>query len=106
MDRPNVTQDFVNKIDKPYDLPDYPWVQWRVDNVDDFRAFLEDFMVRIKSIPGHQLLIQGAFTSLNLQLSPGDCLVLWPSTSEHPREQLGVVRADGSEMHREGDGLN
>ena len=53
-------------------------------------------MVRIKPIPGDQLLIQGAFTKMDLQLSPGDCLILH-------NDRLGVVRVPESEVYRSGD---
>ncbi len=104
-ERPKVTQLWLNRLPRPSDLPDIPWVQWRVENGEEIARFLEDFIVRIKPIPNDQLLIQGAFTKLDLQLSPGDCLVLWPATAEHPHEQLGVIRAPESVPFREADGL-
>ncbi len=51
-------------------------------------------MVRIKPIPGDQLLIQGALTGMDLQVSPGDVIVL-------NGNQLGVVRIPESEKYRE-----
>ena len=102
---PKVTQRYLNELPRPDDMPGVPWVQWRVENMEELSRFLEDFMVRIKQIPGDQILIQGAFTKADIQLSPGDCLVLWPATAEHPSERLGVVRAPDSIVHREADGL-
>jgi hypothetical protein len=104
-DRPEITQLWLNRLPRPSDLPDVPWVQWRVENQEEMARFLEDFMVRMVRVPGDQLLIQGAFSKMDIQLSPGDLLVLWPATSERPNEQLGVVRAPESVVHREADGL-
>lgn len=104
-DRPEITQLWLNSLPRPKDLPDVPWVQWRVENVEEMARFLEDFMVRMVPIPGDQLLIQTAFTRGDIQLSPGDCLVLWPATAERPNEQLGVIRAPESILHREADGI-
>ena len=53
-------------------------------------------MVRIKPIPGDQLLIQGAFTGADIQVSPGDVLVI-------QNDQLGVVRVPESAKFRESD---
>ena len=81
----------------PRDLPKVDaYVQWRVENQEEVARFLEDFMVRIKPIPGDQLLIQGAFTGMDLQVSPGDVLVLH-------NDQLGVVRIPESAKFRESD---
>lgn len=102
---PKITQRFLNELEKPGEMPDLPWVQWRVENVEEMLRFLEDYDVRIREIPGHQIVIQGRYTGMNLQLSPGDCLVLWPASSEHPREQLGVIQAGNVALHRETDGL-
>ena len=101
--QPEVTQEFLNKLPEPTDMPSgLPWVQWRVENTDEFERFLEDFEVRMKRIPGDQLLIQGAWSHWSIQLSPGDCLVLWPASAERPREQLGVIRVPESARFREG----
>ena len=100
--QPQVTQRFLNKLPTPTDMPALPWVQWRVENVEEFERFLEDFEVRMKRIPGDQLLIQGAWHRWSIQLSPGDCLVLWPASAERPREQLGVIRVPESVRFREG----
>jgi hypothetical protein len=81
----------------PRDLPKVDaYVQWRVENQEEVARFLEDFMVRIKPIPGDQLLIQGAFTGMDIQVSPGDVLVL-------KNNQLGVVRIPESAKFRESD---
>ncbi len=53
-------------------------------------------MVRIKPIPGDQLLIQGAITGSDFQVSPGDVLVLTDG-------RIGVVRIPESEKYRESD---
>lgn len=105
-ERPKITQLWLNGLPRPSDLPDVPWVQWRVENEEEMARFLEDFMVRMIRIPGDQLLIQAAFSKgSDIQLSPGDVLVLWPATAESPGEQLGVVRSPASVVHREADGI-
>ncbi len=84
-------------IPLPRDLPQVDsYVQWRVENQEEVARFLEDFLVRIKPIPGDQLLIQGAMTGMDLQVSPGDVLVL-------NNGQLGVVRIPESAKFRESD---
>lgn len=84
-------------IPLPRDLPQVDaYIQWRVENQEEVARFLEDFMVRIKPIPGDQLLIQGAFTGMDIQVSPGDVLVL-------NKGQLGVVRIPESAKFRESD---
>ena len=84
-------------IPLPRDLPEVDsYIQWRVENQEEFARFLEPFMVRIKPIPGDQLLIQGAFTGMDLQISPGDVLVLKDN-------RLGVVRIPESAKFRESD---
>ena len=84
-------------IPLPRDLPQVDsYVQWRVENQEEVARFLEDYMVRIKPIPGDQLLIQGAITGTDLQVSPGDVLVL-------NKGQLGVVRIPESAKFRESD---
>jgi hypothetical protein len=102
---PDVNQRWLNALPRPSDLPDVPWVQWRVENKDEVARFLEDFMVRIKPIPGDQLLIQSSFTKMDIQVSPGDCIVLWPATAERPSERLGLIRSPNSLQHREVDGI-
>lgn len=109
MDRPKVTQGFLNRLKAPTDMPNLPWVQWRVENLDEVARFIEDHVVnrfhvpcRFTNIPGHQILIQTAVLNSDLQLSPGDCLVI----HEHNgRPRLGVVRARESVPFREADGL-
>jgi len=84
-------------IPHPRDLPPgCPHIQWRVENQEEVARFLEDFMVRIKPIPGDQLLIQGAFTGADIQVSPGDVLVLY-------NDKIGVVRVPESAKYRESD---
>ena len=103
MDRPDkVTQGFLNRLPRPSDMPDVPWVQWRVENLEEMARFLEDFMVRMKTVPGDQLVVQTAFTKGDIQLSPGDCLVLMENEG---RKRLGVVRVPASLQVREGDGM-
>jgi hypothetical protein len=103
MDRVKVTQRFLNRLPVPTDMPDVPWIQWRVENVDEMLRFLEDYEVRMVPIIGDQLLIQTAYTHGDIQLSPGDCLVI--GETEGGRARLGVVRAAASVVHREADGL-
>lgn len=111
MDRPKITQGFLNRLDLPSDMPDLPWVQWRVENVEEMYRFLEDeiankFDVRVRmvNIPGNQILIQTAVLTADLQLSPGDCLVIHQDPVRNiPR--LGVIRSKNSVPHREADGL-
>ena len=94
MDRPDkVTQGFLNRLPRPSDMPDVPWVQWRVENQEEMSRFLEDYMVRLKLIPGDQLLVQTAFTRGDIQLSPGDCLVVM---EQDGRKRLAVVRVPAS----------
>ncbi len=103
MDRPDkVTQGFLNRLPCPTDMPDVPWIQWRVENVEEMARFLENFKVRMRPIPGDQLLIQTAFTRGDIQLSPGDCLALM---QHEGRQRLAVVRSPASLQVREGDGL-
>ncbi len=103
MDRPDkVTQGFLNRLPRPTDMPDVPWVQWRVENVEEMARFLEDFMVRMRPALGDQLIVQTAFTKGDIQLSPGDCLVLMENQG---RKRLGVVRVPASLQVREGDGM-
>ena len=109
MDRPKVTQRFLNSLPRPDDMPNVPWVQWRVENVEEVARFIEDQVVnrfnvraRFVHIPGDQLLIQTAVLNSDLQISPGDCLVVAEYESG-PR--LGVVRARESVPFREADGL-
>jgi len=100
--RDKVTQAFLNRLEKPTDMPDVPWIQWRVENVDEMTRFLEDFEVRMVPIPGDQLLIQTRWTHGDIQLAPGDSLVIM----EHEgRQRLGVVRVPATLQTMEGDNL-
>jgi len=97
-------------IAPPTDMPDLPWIQWRVENVEEIARFLEEWEVRLRAAPANNLLVQGisphpGMPGMNLQVSPGDCLVLWPATAEHPREQLGVVRVPESAKFRESENI-
>ena len=83
-------------------MPDVPWMQWRVENIEEMARFLEDYQVRMKLIPGDQLLIQTAHIHGDIQLSPGDSLVLMENEG---RKRLGVVRVPASLQVREGDGM-
>lgn len=100
--RDKVTQAFLNRLERPTDMPDVPWVQWRVENLDEMVRFLEDFEVRIATIPGDQLLIQTRWLRGDIQLAPGDSLVLMEYSD---RKQLGVIRVPASLQTREGDNL-
>lgn len=92
-------------------MPALPWVQWRVENVEEVARFIEDQVVnkfnvraRFVRIPGDQLLIQTVVLNSDLQLSPGDCLVVhFDEARQVPR--LGVIRAKNSVPFREADGL-
>ena len=111
MERPKVTQRFLNNLEAPADMPALPWVQWRVENIEEVARFVEDEIVnrfnvraRFVRIPGDQLLIQTAVVNSDLQLSPGDCLVIhFDEVRQVPR--LGVIRAKNSVPFREADGL-
>lgn len=111
MERPKVTQEFLNRLEVPSDMPDLPWVQWRVENIEELARFVEDNIVnkfnvqaRFVRIPGDQVLIQTAVLNSDLQLSPGDCLVIhFDEARGVPR--LGVVRSAKSVPFREADGL-
>lgn len=109
MERPKVTQRFLNALERPTDMPNIPWVQWRVENVEEMVRFIEEnvtepFQVRCRftRIPGDQLLIETPVVNSALQLSPGDCLVLH---EQNGRPRLGIVRARNSVQFREADGL-
>ncbi len=102
MERPKVTQGFLNRLEVPTDMPDVPWIQWRVENVEEMARFLEPYVVRIHRAPGDQLVIQTPIVNSEIQLSPGDCLVI---AMEGGRERFGVVRARNSVPFREADGL-
>lgn len=109
MDRVKINQGYLNRIETPVDMPNVPWVQWRVENLEEFSRFIEDNIVnalgvrvRVSRVPGDQLVLQTVVLNSDLQLSPGDCLVI----HEHNgRPRLGVVRARTSVPVREADGL-
>jgi len=115
MDRPKVTQGFLNRLETPTDMPDVPWIQWRVENVEEMYKFLQeqicdryDVRARMLNAPGNQIVIQTAVLNSDLQLSPGDCLVIQEQPikgTEGGRARLGIVRAKDSVPHREADGL-
>jgi hypothetical protein len=109
MDRPKLTQGYLNRLAKPSDMPDLPWIQWRVENIEEMARFIEEqivnkfnAIVRCVNIPGNQLLIQTPIMNSDIQLSPGDCLVIHPHMG---RPRLGIVRARNSVPFREADGL-
>jgi hypothetical protein len=84
-------------IPLPRDLPKVDaYVQWRVENQEEFARFVEPFLCRIKPIPGDQLLVQGAMTGMDIQVSPGDVLILKDG-------RLGVIRIPESAKYRESD---
>ena len=104
MKRPDkITQGKLNRLEAPTDMPDIPWIQWRVENVEEMTRFLENYEVRMKRIPGDQLLIQTRHTRGDIQLAPGDSLVITSDFAGRPR--LGVVRRPESVQVMEGDGL-
>ena len=106
MDRVKISQEFLNRLPKPTDMPDLPWIQWRVENIEEMVRFLEPYEVRMQPIPGNQVLIQTRYTGADIQLSPGDCLVIVTQEGLLGKfERLGVVRAAASVAIREADGL-
>lgn len=80
-------------------------IQWVVENADDLAIFLEDYDVRMRRIPGHGMLIQGRTTGMNLQLMPGDALVIRPALDDSG-EQLGVIYSANAIEHRESETLH
>lgn len=102
MDRVEINQRYLNGLPRPTDMPNVPWIQWRVENVEELSRFLEDYTVDIRRVPGDQLVIRTPILNSEIQLSPGDCLVI---VQEGGRERLGVVRAKNSVPIREADGL-
>jgi hypothetical protein len=83
-------------------MPDVPWIQWRVENMEELDRFLEEFVVDIRRVPGDQVVIRTPELNSEIQLSPGDCLVMLPHQG---RWRLGVVRAPASVPIREADGI-
>lgn len=100
--RDKVTQAFLNRLERPTDMPDVPWIQWKVENVEEMLRFLEPYEVRMVAIPGDQLLIQTRWTCGDIQLAPGDSLVVMEYEGV---SRLGVVRVPESLQTREGDNL-
>lgn len=93
-------------IDAPVDLPKgWRWVQWRVENIDELARFLEGFDVRMRPIPGDGMLVQARYTHMNLQLSPGDVLIVKPAVDDSG-EQLGMIHAKTAIEHRESEDLH
>ena len=83
-------------------MPDVPWIQWRVENVEEMLRFLEPYEVRMVAIPGDQLLIQTRWTRGDIQLAPGDSLIV---VEQDGMPRLGVIRVPASLQTREGDNL-
>lgn len=109
MDRVKVDHQYLNKLEVPTDMPDLPWIQWRVENLEEFSRFIEDQIVnrlgarmRVVRAPGDQLILQTHVFNSDLQISPGDCLVIHEQGGQ-PR--LGLVRARSSVPIREADGI-
>lgn len=108
-DRPFVSQRYLNRLALPDDMPDVPWVQWRVENLEEMADFIEKNIstplgvnVRVHHVPGCQLVLQTEVFNSDIQLSPGDCLVIH---QHNGRPRLGVVRARESVPFREADGI-
>jgi len=96
-----VGQGKAAQIDKPTDLPKgLAFVQWRVENIDDVAEFLEPFVCRIRRILGDQIIVVFPGGG-NIQLSPGDCLVVLPRTRTNPNDKLGVIHAKTTPAYRE-----
>ena len=75
MDRVKIDQRYLNRLPRPTDMPDVPWVQWRVENMEELDRFLEEFVVDIRRVSGDQVVIRTPELNSEIQLSPGDCLV-------------------------------
>lgn len=109
MERVKIDQGYLNRLEAPTDMPDLPWIQWRVENLEEMADFIAKQIVdrlgskvRVIQVPGDQLVIQTLFLNSDIQLSPGDCLVI----HEHlGRPRLGIVRAASSVPLREADGI-
>jgi len=96
----------ASRIDAPTDLPaGWKFIQWKVENADELVVFLEPYDVRMRRAPGDHMLIQGRHTGMNLQLSPGDCLVIKPATDD-TGEQLGMIHSASAIYHRESETLH
>jgi len=93
-------------IDAPVDLPKgWRWIQWRIENADELAVFLEGYDVRMRRAPGDHMLIQARHTGMNLQLSPGDCLVIKPADDD-TGEQLGMIHSRNAIQYRESETLH
>ena len=75
MDRVKINQGYLNRIETPVDMPNVPWVQWRVENLEEFSRFIEDNIVnalgvrvRVSRVPGDQLVLQTVVLNSDLQL--------------------------------------
>jgi len=91
------------RIEKPTDLPKGAhYVQWRVENADELAIFLEPFVCRLRRIIGDQMLVIFPGGS-NLQLSPGDVLLVLPRTKRNPIDKLGVIHAKTTPALRESE---
>ena len=96
----------ASKIDDPVDLPaGWKYIQWRVENAEDLAIFLEEWDVRMRRAPGDHMLVQGRYTGLSLQLSPGDILIIKPATDSWP-EQRGMIHSKNAIHHRESETLH
>ena len=97
---------FASQIDQNVKVPDgWRYVQWLVENPDELAVFLEPYDVRMRRIPGNGMLVQARHTGMNLQLMPGDCLVIRPATDDSG-EQLGVIYSPMAKEHRESETLH
>jgi len=92
----------VGNLDLPSGIK---YIQWRVENIDDVARFLEPFVCRLRKILGDQIIVIFPGGG-NLQLSPGDCLVVIPKESETQTDKLGVIHAKTTPAYREIETLN
>ena len=93
------------QIERLTDLPKgLKYIQWRVENIDELAVFLEPFVCRIRRILGDQIIVIFPGGG-NLQLSPGDCLVVQPRASELQSDKLGVIHAKTTPAYRETETL-
>lgn len=83
----------------------WKYIQWRVENADELAIFLEDYDVRMRRMPGDGMLVQGRLNGMNLQLMPGDCLVIRPAQDDSG-EQLGVIHSAKAREFRESETLH
>lgn len=94
----------ASQLEQKIELPKgWRGVQWLVENADELAVFLEPFMVRMRRAPGDHMLIQSPGPhGMNLQLSPGDVLVVRPALDDSG-EQLGVVKSSLSDELKESE---